>query len=214
METAGLVFVVDDDGAVRDSLRMLLAAEGYEVVTLEDGEELVAALSTDDAGLGPAAVLLDVRMPGRGGLDLLPELRLRWPALAVVMITGHGDVPMAVRAMREGAVDFVEKPFRDDRVLEAVGHALEVAHARERGLDEARRGREMLERLTARERDVLVQLVAGFPNKVIAWNLDISPRTVEIHRRRVMEKSGVRSLSELVRIALAAGVDPDTAVRR
>ncbi len=198
------VFVVDDDEAVRDSLSLLLETAGHRVEAFESGPKLLAALTSEKRG----CVIADVRMPGMDGLELQEQLLARRIKLPVIIITGHGDVPIAVRAMKAGAIDFVEKPFADDTILEAIRLALAEA-------DRARKERgpvseidDRLAQLTQRERDVLQAMVAGHPNKVIAHLLQISPRTVEIHRARVMDKMAARSLSHLVRMALQAGVVP------
>lgn len=198
------VFIVDDDDAVRDSLELLLETMGYSTESFASGALFLDAC--EDAWRG--CVLLDVRMPKMDGLQVLERLHREFPMLRVVMITGHGDITMAVKAMKAGAVDFVEKPFDEESLLESVENALS-------DLDHATQQQEMhlaaqenLERLTPREREVLDQLVIGHPNKVIAHELDCSPRTVEIHRARVMEKMAARSLPHLVRLALAAGIDP------
>lgn len=192
------VHVVDDDDAVRDSLEILLQTAGFEVATYPSGDAFLERIPARPDG----CLLIDVRMPGRGGLEVQEELRARNVTLPVVIITGHGDVPLAVRAMKGGAIDFVEKPFSDDLIIGSVRRALEIG-ASQRRLDNAAAGvAERIGLLTQRERQVLEKLVAGQPNKVIAYELTISPRTVEIHRARVMEKMQARSLSELVRMAL------------
>lgn len=199
-----IVFVVDDDDAVRDSLALLLETAGHRVETFESGPKLLAALTPERRG----CVITDVRMPGMDGLELQQHMLTLQIRLPVIVITGHGDVPIAVRAMKAGAVDFVEKPFADDAILEAVRLALaRAASARmERAPEGEIHGR--LAQLTQRERDVLQAMVTGHPNKVIAHLLQISPRTVEIHRARVMDKMAARSLSHLVRMALQAGIEP------
>lgn len=199
-----IVFVVDDDDAVRDSLALLLETAGHRVETFESGPKLLAALTPERRG----CVITDVRMPGMDGLELQEHMLTLQIRLPVIVITGHGDVPIAVRAMKAGAVDFVEKPFADDAILEAVRLALARAdRARmERAPESEIHGR--LAQLTQRERDVLQAMVTGHPNKVIAHLLQISPRTVEIHRARVMDKMAARSLSHLVRMALQAGIEP------
>jgi len=195
------VFVVDDDEAIRDSLAALLQAEGFAVETFDSGEAFLTAF---DAAR-PGCLLVDVRMPGMSGLELHEALVARAASIPVIMITGQGDVPTAVRAMKAGVAEFIEKPVDPDEVLEMVGRLLAeqqvVADARGAAADVAKR----IDRLTPRERDVLKHLVAGAPNKVIAYELGISPRTVEVHRARVMEKMQARHLSELVRMALAVG---------
>lgn len=198
------IFVVDDDDAVRESLAALLETAGYRTEAYASGTAFLDAL---DAGAG-ACVVLDIRMPGPDGLEVQRRLNARGAPLPVVIVTGHGDVAMAVQAMRAGAVDFIEKPVARDRLLESVARAVDAGRdarrdARERAAIAAR-----LETLTAREREVLRQLVIGHPNKVAAHALGISPRTIEIHRRNVMAKLAARSLSHLVRMAIAAGVEP------
>ena len=208
------VFVVDDDEAVRDSLTVMLEAEGLAVEAFPSGRALLEALTPGRAG----CVVADVRMPDMDGLELLDRLMARdGGRLRVIIMTGHGDVPMAVRAMKAGAVDFIEKPFAPEVIVGVVRRALEARRPAPAGAAavaaaaaEADEAAARLASLTAREAEVLEQLVIGRPNKVIAHELGISARTVEIHRARVMEKTGARSLSHLVRIALAAGVDPRT----
>jgi len=197
------IYLVDDDPAVRDSLSVLLEVEGFQVVAFESGEAFLAAWTPDRRG----GLLLDVRMPGMDGLELLERLHRLDPALPVVVMTGHGDVPLAVRAMKAGALDFVEKPLAQTTLLEAVRALL--AHDAERESRRREEGavRERLAGLTPREREVLDRLVAGQPNKVIAYELGISARTVEVHRGRVMEKMAAKSLSHLVRMALQGGVE-------
>lgn len=204
MSTEPTIFVVDDDDAVRESVGMLLESAGYKVKPFESS---VAFL--ESAGSLPfGCALIDVRMPELDGLELQERLRARGIGVPVIIMTGHGDVPMAVRAMRAGAVDFVEKPFDDEALLAGVARAVAQGKAQRRESEAAADVVRRAEQLTAREREVLNQLVAGNPNKVIAANLAISPRTVEIHRARVMEKMRARSLSELVRMVLAARIGP------
>lgn len=204
MRSSATIYVVDDDEAVRDSLRIMLEARGFGVRSFQSGEEFLEAL-------GPAmdgCVLLDVNMPGLSGFDV--QQRLRGSGLPIIVVTGHGDVPSAVRAMKAGAVDFVEKPFSDEVILDAIARALAQSDAAKRNQHIVSEVNARLGRLTPREREVFDQLVLGHPNKIIAHQLTISPRTVEIHRARVMEKMGAHNLSELVRMALAAGLDGRT----
>jgi two-component system response regulator FixJ len=197
------IFIVDDDEAVRDSLQLLLQSAGFKFVLIYGSSREFL----DRVILRPVdCLLLDVRMPEMDGLEVQAELNARGSRAPVVVMTGHGDVPMAVRAMKAGAVDFVEKPFADEVLLDCVRHALDVAAQTSREADEATATRHRLDGLTAREREVLERMVAGRPNKLIAHDLGISPRTVEIHRARVMEKMQARSLSALVRMALVAGI--------
>ena len=200
MADVPLVHVVDDDEAVRDSLSLLLEAAGLSVRTYDSATAFLKALPNLAAG----CVLTDVRMPGLDGLELqrrLTELGIRLP---VIVMTGHGDVPIAVEALKAGAADFLEKPFDDAQLLAAVSGALATSQRR-REEEAATAGiAKRLASLTPREREVLDKLVAGQPNKTIAYDLGSSPRTVEVHRARVMEKMGVRSLPELVRMTIAA----------
>jgi two-component system, LuxR family, response regulator FixJ len=204
MATSATVYVVDDDEAVRDSLRALFEADGFAVEICASASEFLEVEPADEGG----CALVDVRMPGMDGIALLAALADRPHAPPVIMITGHGDVPMAVRAMKLGAADFIEKPFDPEALLACVRSTLrragEVASRSERSNEVCQR----LDRLTQREREVLEHLVIGRSNKTIARELSISPRTVEIHRARVMEKMAAASLSHLVRLALAAGIDP------
>src|SRR6266568_2530592 len=204
MPAEGCVYVVDDDEAVRDSLSALLDANGYTSRGFSSAQEFLAAAPT----LRPGCVIADIRMPGMDGLEMQQRLIERALSFPLIVITGHGDVPLAVRAMKAGAMDFIEKPFAAEIILNSAAAAL--ARLAEPGDQDplAATATAKLALLTPREREVLQGLLAGLPNKSIAYDLAISPRTVEIHRARVMDKMGARSLSELVRMSLAAGVQP------
>ena len=199
------IFVVDDDESVRDSLQLLLETDGFKVRAYESAVTFLNAECSSARG----CIVLDVKMPEMDGLELLDRLKARNNQLPVIMVTGHGDVPMAVRAMKIGALDFIEKPFTDDVLLECVSRAIDVCDKNQTHDESVAEINSRISRLTPREHDVLVQLVIGRPNKLIACELGISPRTVEIHRARVMEKMNTRSLSELVRMAILAGLAPD-----
>ena len=194
------VFVVDDDDAIRDSLKILLESHGFAVADFASGRAFLAS-----GRIGPGCALVDIGMPEMGGLELQRLLSERHAGLPVIMITGQAEVPIAVQAMKQGAVDFIEKPFDETALLGSVRQALARAAATAERRVHGAEAAERLAQLTPREKDVLDQLVLGHPNKVIAYNLQISPRTVEIHRARVMQKMAVRSLSELVRLTLDAG---------
>jgi two-component system response regulator FixJ len=194
------VHVIDDDEAVRESIDFLLRAAGLSVRTYDTATSFLEAAPKIAAG----CIITDVRMPGLSGLELLRRLQEMQVGLPVIVITGHGDVPLAVEAMKWGAVDFLEKPFDDDVLLASVRAALN--RSEESAAVEAERAeiRARIAALTQRERDVLEGLVAGHPNKIIAFKLEISPRTVEIYRANLMTKMKAGSLSELVRMALVA----------
>jgi two-component system, LuxR family, response regulator FixJ len=200
MNTKKLICVVDDDDAIRESLRALLEAAGYAV---EDYTSARRFLESHTA-LNCNCLIVDVRMPEMNGFELQEELVRRRRTSAVIVITGHADVALAVRAMKAGALDFIEKPFQDEFLLLSVERALELGRRARNEAEEARAAREILALLTPRELDVLKKLVAGRPNKIAAHELGISPRTIEIHRARIMDKMNVHSLSEVVRIAIAA----------
>ena len=199
-----LIYVVDDDEAVRDSLSVLLEARDYIVRAFASAPEFLAAAPT----LRPGCLIADIRMPEIDGLELqqrLIERQLRFP---LIVVTGHGDVPLAVRAMKAGAIDFIEKPFAVETILKSAEIAL-AQLAKPSDPDPLTvTATTRLALLSPREREVLLGLLAGLPNKSIAYDLAISPRTVEIHRARIMDKMEARSLSELVRMSLAAGVQP------
>jgi two-component system response regulator FixJ len=192
------VYVIDDDASLRESIALLLSTAGIAAIEFATAEDFLAAVRPDH----PACILLDVRLPGMSGLDLLQVLGEAGGVPTVVMITGHGDVPMAVSAMRAGAIHFVEKPFDPDMLLiiveEALGRAAKVAEAQAQTNDIAAR----YALLTVREQQVLDLLVEGRPSKLIAYQLGISTRTAEHHRSAVMKKMAVRSLSHLVRMTL------------
>ncbi|MAL96980.1 response regulator FixJ [Hydrocarboniclastica marina] len=193
------VFVVEDDEAVRDSLALLLESEGLPVKTFDSGADFLERWSAELNG----CIVLDIRMPGMDGMAVQKALNERGSLLPVIFVTGHGDVPLAVEAMRHGAVDFIEKPYRDSVLLEKVRAAL-TEHAEQRALS----GQQdlILERIrsmTPREREIMDRMVEGQANKVIAIELEISQRTVEIHRSRVMHKMGTHSLAQLVRMVMA-----------
>jgi two-component system response regulator FixJ len=197
-----LVFVVDDDEGVRDSLSILIESAGFEV---ESFDLAIAALDRCRTKR-PDCILTDIRMPGMDGLEFQEKLIENGIEVPVIIMTGHADVRLAVRAMKAGAADFVEKPFTDELILSSLTSAVEKAQNRRASLSKDAELLARLEDLTAREREVLELLVAGDPNKVIAYRLQISPRTVEIHRARVMEKMRAKSLPELVRMAIELGV--------
>jgi len=202
MSADGTVHVIDDDDAMRDSLAFLFQSANVPVQTYDSAAAFLDRLPQ----IGGGCVLTDVRMPGMSGLDLLKRLKELKVAMPVIVITGHGDVPLAVEAMKSGAADFFEKPFEDDLLLAAVNAALSRQAVNQES-DALRAALEQrLARLTPRERQVLEGLVAGHPNKTIAYDLGISPRTIEIYRANVMTKMEAMSLSELVRMALTAGV--------
>ncbi len=193
-----IVHVVDDDDAVRSSLRLLLKSVGLPTLSFESARAFLAAYETDQ----PGCLVLDVRMPGMSGPDLQQELNRRGATIPVIFVTGHGDIPMAVEAMQHGAFDFLQKPFRDQDLIARVQLALELdarSRAESRELSQIR---ELYGSLTPREREVFQLVTEGKANKVMAGDLGVSQRTVEIHRARVMEKMGARSLAQLVRMAM------------
>ncbi|MEQ1438555.1 response regulator [Fontimonas sp. SYSU GA230001] len=204
MRTGCTVFVVDDEEPICDSIALLLRSVGLSSRTFTDPRRFLEALGPGQAG----CVVLDVRMPGMNGLDVQRALNERRCSMPLIFITGHGDVPMAVEAMRNGAFDFLQKPFNDDDLIRRVQKALEQ-DARDRTrlaqIDETRR---RWEALTAREREIAERLVDGAANKVIALDLDISERTVELHRARVMQKMEARSFAQLVQMVLSLRQGP------
>ncbi len=205
MASDKLVHIVDDDDAVRRSAAFMLKHAGYQVESYVSGVEFLK--QAKDAARG--CVLLDVRMPEMDGLEVQKEMALRGIDMPVIILTGHGDVGVAVKAMRAGAVNFIEKPYEKEALLQAIEEAyqrLDRKHDKEMKASEAK---VRLASLTGRERDVLNGLVAGFPNKTIAYDLGISPRTVEIYRANMMEKLRARSLSEALRIAFIAEGEPE-----
>ena len=199
-----VVHLVDDDGAIRRSAGFMLKTSGYQVRTYESGVELLKCREE----LAQGCILLDIRMPGMDGLEVQQALRDKGVALPVIIMTGHGDVGLAVRAMKAGAIDFIEKPFEKATLLGAIEQGLNRLREAETGRSLAGEALVRLQGLTAREREVLDGLAKGLPNKTIAYDLGISPRTVEIHRANLMTKLGARSLSEALRVAFAAEAKP------
>jgi two-component system response regulator FixJ len=206
MPTKPVIYVIDDDDAVRESLEFLLKTAGNAVRSFDSAKAFLEILPEVGAG----CVITDVRMPEMTGIELLRQLHKTHPDLAVIVITGHGDISLAVEAMKIGAADFLEKPFDDDQLLAAVRAAL----TRDAGVvkRKAELGdiKDKLDGLSKREREVLDGLVAGHPNKTIAFDLGISPRTVEIYRANLMTKMAANSLSDLVRMALLADILGET----
>nr|WP_276315443.1 response regulator FixJ [Mesorhizobium jarvisii] len=194
-----VVHVVDDDEAVRKSLAFLLTTAGFTVRIHESASSFLAAAP----GMGKACLVTDLRMPDMSGVELLEKLNKIGAAVPVVVITGDGDVPMAVAAIRAGASDFIEKPFEDEVLIEAVKRAASLLQPDTEVINDVPAMRERLNNLSEREREVLSAVVAGMPNKTIADDLNISPRTVEVHRANLMFKMQASSLPELVRIAMA-----------
>jgi two-component system response regulator FixJ len=205
MAHRGNVYVIDDDEAVRDSLDFLLGAADFHVTLFESAHKFLDAISTVDFG----CVVSDVRMPGIDGIELLKRLKASRSVFPVVIMTGHGDVPLAVEAMKLGAVDFLEKPFEDERIIGMIDVALRQAESNAQGEAMTHDIAARIASLSPRERQVMDGLIAGLSNKLIARDYDISPRTIEVYRANVMTKMQAGSLSELVRMAIRAGVLKD-----
>jgi two-component system response regulator FixJ len=211
MEAESTVFVVDDDADLRESLSWLLESAGLHAKGYSTAQEFLNDYKPEE----PGCLLLDVRMPGLSGLDLQEELRRRGVPPPIIIMTGHARVPMAVRALKGGAIDFIQKPFSDQSLLERVRAAIDLDRRVRQLRTQSAKFAELLTHLTPREREVMDLVIAGKPNKIIADDLGISPKTVEIHRGRVMEKLRVDSVAELVRLTLlwkasgAQGVDSE-----
>jgi two-component system response regulator FixJ len=201
----GKVYVIDDDGAMRDSLDFLLSSADFHVTLFESASSFLDALLTIDFG----CVVSDVRMPGVDGIELLKRLKAGGSLFPVVIMTGHGDVPLAVEAMKLGAMDFLEKPFEDDRLIGMIETALRRAEPGVKGEAVTLEIQTRIASLSPRERQVMDGLIAGLSNKLIAREYDISPRTIEVYRANVMTKMQAASLSELVRLALRGGLLKD-----
>ncbi|HVI04612.1 MAG TPA: response regulator transcription factor [Sphingomicrobium sp.] len=199
-EETRLVHVVDDDEAIRRSVGFALKTSGFQVRSYESGGELLKASSN----LEPGCILLDIRMPGMDGLEVQEALKAKGVGFPVIIMTGHGDVSLAVKAMKAGAIDFIEKPFQKAVLLSAIEQAMGRLKNSAANLKDANEAMVKLQLLTPREREILQGLAKGLPNKSIAYDLGISPRTVEIHRANVMSKLGARTLSDALRIAFAA----------
>jgi len=195
-----VVHVVDDDDSVRRSVGFMLKTSGYRVRSFASGAEILK----ESKALEPGCILLDIRMPGMDGLEVQEALQSHGVPLPVIIMTGHGDVPLSVRAMKAGAIDFIEKPFEKDVLITAIESGFAVLKRADSGREKAKDAAVRLQVLTPREREVLDGLAQGLPNKTIAYDLGISPRTVEIHRANLMTKLEVRSLSEALRLAFAA----------
>lgn len=205
MTTKGIIYVIDDDEAMRDSLNFLLDSSGYSVTLFDDAQRFMEALP----GLAFGCVVSDVRMPGIDGIELLKRMKAQHSPFPILIMTGHGDVPLAVEAMKLGAVDFLEKPFEDDRLVAMIETAIRQAEPAAKSEAIAQDVAARVASLSPRERQVMEGLVAGLSNKLIARDYDISPRTIEVYRANVMTKMQAGSLSELVRLAMRAGMLKD-----
>jgi len=198
------ILIIDDDPSVRKSLSRLLCSFGFMVETFESAENFLARESYEGTG----CILLDIRMPGISGMALQDELTTRGHDLPVIFITGHGDIPTSVQAMKKGAVDFLPKPFDDDQLLDAVQKAIEKSRHIQMARSETDDIRGRLALLTPREREVVPYIIAGFLNKQIAFKLSVAEKTIKVHRARIMEKLAMGSLADLVRLAEKAGIEP------
>ncbi|MDN4987918.1 response regulator transcription factor FixJ [Bradyrhizobium arachidis] len=205
MTTKGHVYVIDDDEAMRDSLNFLLDSSGFGVTLFDDAQAFLASLP--DLAFG--CVVSDVRMPGLDGIELLKRMKAQQSPFPILIMTGHGDVPLAVEAMKHGAVDFLEKPFEDDRLIAMIEAAIRQAEPAARNGAVTQDIAARVASLSPRERQVMEGLIAGLSNKLIAREYDISPRTIEVYRANVMTKMQAASLSELVRLAMRAGMLKD-----
>ncbi|MFZ9477867.1 MAG: response regulator transcription factor [Steroidobacteraceae bacterium] len=202
MNRQAVVFVVDDDDAVRNSLRLLLKSAGFPTTVFASAQDFLANWKDDQ----PGCLVLDVRMPGVSGLELQEELNRRGAIIPVIFISGHADVPMAVEAIQHGAFDFLQKPFGDQDLIDRIQRALAADADNRRLLEQRDELRRRYATLTPREQEVLVLVTDGRANKVMAGDLGVSQRTIEIHRARVMEKMGARSVAQLVRMTLDLGI--------
>ena len=205
MPHKGKVYVIDDDAAMRDSLNFLLESADFSVVLFETAQNFLDALP----GLAFGCVVSDVRMPGIDGIELLKRMKAGHSVFPILIMTGHGDVPLAVEAMKLGAVDFLEKPFEDDRLIGMIDAAIRQAEPSARNEAVTHDIAARVATLSPRERQVMDGLIAGLSNKLIARDYDISPRTIEVYRANVMTKMQANSLSELVRLAMRAGLLSD-----
>jgi two-component system response regulator FixJ len=205
MVDAPTIYIVDDDDALRDSLDFLLAAAGFSAKVFESASGFLEALARVRAG----CLIADIRMPGMDGLELLRRVKQERPLLPIIIMTGHGDVPLAVEAMKLGANDFIEKPFEDQRLIDTIRAAMTSAADALEGETASAQIMSRVAALSQRERQVLEGLVTGLSNKAIARDYGISPRTVEVYRANVMTKMQAANLSELVRLAIRAGVLKD-----
>ncbi|WP_456621381.1 MULTISPECIES: response regulator FixJ [unclassified Bradyrhizobium] len=205
MTTKGIIYVIDDDEAMRDSLNFLLDSAGFGVTLFDNAQSFLDALP----GLAFGCVVSDVRMPGLDGIELLKRMKAQQCPFPILIMTGHGDVPLAVEAMKLGAIDFLEKPFEDDRLTTMIESAIQRAEpaAKNEAITQDIAAR--VASLSPRERQVMEGLIAGLSNKLIAREYDISPRTIEVYRANVMTKMQASSLSELVRLAMRAGLIKD-----
>ncbi|MBB4262642.1 MULTISPECIES: response regulator FixJ [unclassified Bradyrhizobium] len=202
MTTKGHIYVIDDDAAMRDSLNFLLDSAGFGVTLFDNAQSFIDALP----GLAFGCVVSDVRMPGLDGIELLKRMKAQQSPFPILIMTGHGDVPLAVEAMKLGAVDFLEKPFEDDRLTTMIESAIRQAEPAAKSDAVTQDIAARVASLSPRERQVMEGLIAGLSNKLIAREYDISPRTIEVYRANVMTKMQANSLSELVRLAMRAGM--------
>jgi len=203
-EVASVVFVVDDDPSIRRAIKRLVESVGLRVEGLGSAQEFLRSQRTD----APSCLVLDVRLPGMSGLDFQRELREANIHIPIIFITAHGDIPMTVRAMKAGAVEFLTKPFRDQELLDAIQQGLERDHARRAQEAEVRKLRERFESLTPRERELLPWVVSGLLNKTIADAIEASEATVKVHRSQLMRKMGASSMADLVRMTEKLGIAP------
>jgi RNA polymerase sigma factor (sigma-70 family) len=201
-----VVFVIDDDPSMRGAIKRLLEAMGFRVETFGSGQDFLKTELPD----APACVIMDVRLPGSSGLDLQREMTERGINIPIIFITGHGDIPMSVQAMKAGAVEFLTKPFRDQDLLDAISQAIKRDRAARRQWADLAELREHLDTLTRREREVMMMVVAGMLNKQIASELGISEKTIKVHRSNVMHKMHAGSLAELVRMVDKLGLNNST----
>ena len=199
MTAETIIHIVDDEEQVRKSLAFLLSISGHAVRVHDSATAFLAAARN----VSNAVLVTDLRMPDMSGVELLRRLGRQDAMLPTIVVTGHADVPMAVEAMKAGAVDFIEKPFEDDVLLEAIGRAVAALDRRAIGPGDVAAVRQRVDSLTDREKQIMQAVVSGLPNKTIAYDLDISPRTVEVHRANVMSKMGAKNLPELVRMVLS-----------
>lgn len=199
-EHDSIVYIVDDDQAIRHAMGLLLKSVGHEHLVFTSADEFLESHTGNNNG----CLVLDIRMPGLSGLELQQKLIESGSSLPIIFISGHGDIPMAVEAMQKGAFDFIQKPFRDQELLDRISEALNTARRQESEREQKVDVQDRIDTLTKREHEVLDLVVTGKPNKIIAHELGVSQRTIEIHRARVMEKMRAKSLAELVRMHMAA----------